>query len=298
RRRRDRPAPRTARAMLRAERAVAILRASDRARVSREIIPLPRRSALNRPRAIALAGLVATLLVCGGADPARAAAERHKCTLVLTASPSQILGGDFNDQIDFFNRTMLVPRGLESLDEISYGWLFDAELRYFIRPNFAISGGAGQIRSQTRREYSFSPVDNITVEAEVLSVPIHLGGTFYFAPYNQGDFQARAYLGGGILSLTGTHGTITSVVTFPSSPTIPSGTFENRLAGDAPGWYAELGAHMFFAVRYSVMIGAIYRSAVVGTTAAYVNERLAVENINQSVDVGGLGARLSLAIGF
>ena len=29
---------------------------------------------------------------------------------------------------------------------------------------------------------------------------------------------------------------------------------------DAPGYYVEVGAHMFFASRFSVMIGVVYRS--------------------------------------
>ena len=253
---------------------------------------------MNRLGAGALAGLAAALLLSAGSDPAGAAAEVHKFNLVITASPSQIVGGDFNDAIDSFNRLFLVPRGLESLDEISYGWLFDAELRYFVRPNLAVSAGVGQIRSRSTREYSFSPVDNVSVEAQVLSVPIHLGGTYYFTPYNQGDFQARAYLGGGILSLTGTHGSITTVSVLQSSPQAPQGTAEDLLAGDAPGWYAEVGAHMFFAVRYSVMLGAIYRSAEVRVTSHYFNDQLVQENIPVSVDISGVGARMSLAIGF
>ena len=253
---------------------------------------------MNRLGAGALAGLAVALLLSASPDPVGAAAEVHKFNVVLTASPSQIVGGDFNDAINAFNRVQLVPRGLQSLDEISYGWLFDAELRYFVRPNLAVSAGAGQIRSRSTREYSFSPVDNLSVEAEVLSVPIHLGGTYYFTPYNQGDFQARAYLGVGILSLTGTHASITTVAAFQSGPPQANGRFQDLVAGDAPGWYAEVGAHMFFAVRYSVMLGAIYRSAQVGITARYINDQLFQENIPFSVDVSGLGARMSLAIGF
>ena len=277
---------------------LAILRASDRARVSSPIAPLARRSDLNRLWTRALPGLSAALLLAASPGTAGAAAEVHKFNLVINASPSEIVAGDFNDVIDNFNHAVLIPRGLESLEKVRYGWFFGAELRYLIRPNFALSAGIDQMRTRTRREYSFSPVDNLSVEAQVLTAPIHLGGTYYLAPYNQGDFQARAYIGGGLLSLTSTHASITTVVALGSTPSVPQGTFESLAAGDAPGWYTEFGAHLFFAVRYSVILGAIYRSALVGTTAQYFNGQLLFTGSKQTIDVGGAGARMSFAIGF
>ena len=87
-----------------------------------------------------------------------------------------------------------------------------------------------------------------------------------------------------------------------SQPTggFPPGTYKQMWAGDAPGWYAEVGAHMFFAVRYSVMLGVIYRSAVVAmaSPSMYFNDQLLPTNVPQSIDMGGAGARMSLAIGF
>ena len=276
--------------------ALAMLRASDREKrlVSLGTDPFVRRFALNRLWSRALPGLLALSMLLLGAGLARAAAEVHRFSLVLSAMPTQIVGGDFNDAIDVVNRTGLIPRGLESLDKISYGWLFDGELRYFVRQNFAISGGVGQLRSKSKREYSFTTVDNVTVTAEVLSVPLHVGGDYYFTPYNQGDFQARAYVGGGLLSLTDTKASIITV----AATTVGAGTFGSLSAGDATGWYAEVGAHMFFAARYSVMLGGIYRSAVVATPGVYVNDRLVATNVPRSIDLGGAGARLSLAIGF
>jgi hypothetical protein len=252
--------------------------------------------ALNRLWARALPGLLALALLGGGAGRAHAAAEVHKFSLVLTAIPTQIMGGDFNDHIDMVNKVNLLPRGLEGLDKITYGWQFDAELRYFVRPNFAVAGGIGQLRSKSSRQYSFTRTDEVTVTAEVLSAPIHLGGDYYFTPYNQGDFQARAYVGGGLLSLTSTHGAITSI----AATTVNPGTTKSYAAGDSPGWYLETGAHMFFAVRYSVMLGVIYRSAVVQNTSGgvYFNDQLIGTNIAKTIDVGGGGARMSFAIGF
>src|SRR5258706_8472172 len=161
--------------------------------VSHPIDPMAWRFALNRPWSRALPGLLALVLIAAGAGAARAAAEVHKFSLVLSAIPTQIVGGDFNDQIDLVNRS-LTASSLESLNKITYGWLFDAELRYFVRPNFAVAAGVGQLRSKSQREYSFTRTDDVTITAEGLSAPIHVGGDFYFAPYNQGDFQARAYV--------------------------------------------------------------------------------------------------------
>ena len=248
---------------------------------------------MNRLWSRALPGLLGLSLLVAGAGRARAAAETHRFNLVLSAIPSQIAGGDFNDAIDVVNRTRLIPLGLESLDKISYGWLFDGELRYFVRPNFAISAGVGQLRSTSKREYSFTAQDNVTVTAEVLSVPLHVGGDYYFTPYNQGDFQARAYVGGGLLSLTDTKASIVSVATLTSG----GGTIGSLAAGDATGWYAEVGAHMFFAVRYSVVLGGIYRSAVVAYPGYYHDDRL-IGTLGRTIDVGGAGARMALAIGF
>ena len=255
---------------------------------------------MNRPWSRTLPGLLALSMLAAGAGRAHAAAEVHKFSLVISAIPSQISGGDFNDQIDVVNR-LLTASSLESLKKISFGWQFDAELRYFVRPNFAVAAGIGQLRSKSERQYSFSRTDDVTVTAQVLSAPVHLGGDFYFTPYNQGDFQARAYIGGGLLSLTSTYGSINSSNRTSMFP----GTIRSQWSGDAPGWYTEVGAHMFFAVRYSVMLGVIYRSAVVKPTTAYLDNtvvdpdiHLVLPNFPLSVDMGGAGARMSIAIGF
>ena len=255
---------------------------------------------MNRLWSRTLPGLLALSMLAAGAGRAHAAAEVHKFSLVISAMPSQITGGDFNDEIDLTN-TLLSARSLETLKKISFGWQFDAELRYFVRPNFAVAAGVGQLRSKSSRQYSFTRTDDVTVTAEVLSAPIHVGGDFYLTPYNQGDFQARAYIGGGLLSLTSTHGSITFVQQTTSFP----GTIKSQWVGDSPGWYAEVGAHMFFAVRYSVMLGVIYRSAVVKPTYSTFDNTVIVPNFHAAfandrtaLDMGGAGARMSVAIGF
>src|SRR6516162_4855557 len=94
---------------------------SDRVR------PHSRRSALIRPWLRAVPGLVALTLVAGGAHLARAAAEVHRFNLVLNAIPTSIAGGDFNDVTIKAINANLNNRGLETLDNISYGWMFGAE---------------------------------------------------------------------------------------------------------------------------------------------------------------------------
>jgi len=62
---------------------------------------------------------------------------------------------------------------------------------------------------------------------------------------------------------------------------------------------------MFFAVRYSVMLGVIYRSAVVIPTGYHYDDTVQNPNVHifqknnpLSIDMGGAGARMSVAIGF
>ena len=39
---------------------------------------------------------------------------------MLSANPTQLIAGDLNDFIDEYNRVVLNPKGLESLDNISF----------------------------------------------------------------------------------------------------------------------------------------------------------------------------------
>lgn len=261
---------------------------------------------MNRFWRCAVPALLATVLLAGAATRARAAAEIHKFNLVLSAIPTQVNGGGFNDLIDNFNQQLTrPPNALQGLDKIGSGWLYDAELRYFVRPNFAVCAGIGQLRAGSDREYLPSLSADITLKAEIISAPIHVGGDFYFTPYNQGDFQARAFLGGGFLSLTSTHSRLQVIALSTDSLTnaqLGGGSFKLIQAEDSPGYYADLGVHMFFAMRYSVMLGAIYRSAVVRRTGTYFTGSDGVQRYfgiaPMSVDAGGLGAKASLGIGF
>ena len=227
---------------------------------------------------------------------AGAAAEVHRFNLVLSMVPSQVDGGDFNTTIDFINRTALLPFGLEGMKRITFAWLFDAQLEYFIRQNMAISAGVGQIRAATNREYLPTLNAQVQLHGEVLSVPVHVGGTYYLAPYNQGDFQARAYFGAGVVSL------VYNKTVFQQEANGLPGVPNALLIGtqDSPGYYVEAGGHMFFASRMSVLLGAMYRSARVANIVDQETRRpfLAPDGTSYTLDLSGVGVKLGLGIGF
>lgn len=256
---------------------------------------------------------------------AMAAAEVHHLNLVISVMPSQIDGGGLNDMLDRYNRYPLGSSGREGLEKISMGWFFDAELRHFVRPNFAIAAGVGQLKVQTKREYLPNIGAAINVRGEVLTAPIHVGAQYYLAPYTQGDFQARAFVGGGLLSLTSTRAQFTTVETgLPlRGDTLSAASLggNNRLVGTGggPGYYAEVGAHLFFAARYSVILGAVYRSMRVRDLAYNGVVMVPLPNLPPSeeprrtelkdkdgkpyyrlpnLDLSGVGVRMALAIGF
>ena len=239
---------------------------------------------------------LAVLMLVSVARSGHAAAEVHRFNVVLSVDPMQVDGGDFNGTIDFINDTQLKPRGLEGLKRVTFAWLYEGELRYFVRPNMAVAVGVGQMRGASDREYLPQLNSAIQLHTEMLSVPVHVGGAYYLAPFNQGDFQARAYFGAGVLSLVYNRARFQQEATgVPGIPSIvTSGT------QDGPGYYAEFGGHMFFASRMSVMIGIMYRSAQVKNL---VDENTGLpyqtlEGQPYTLDFTGAGGRFSLAIGF
>jgi len=252
-----------------------------------------------------LVSLALTLMLAGSARQALAVAEVHKLNVVLSAMPSSIAGGDFKDDLDFLNKNYLESRGLEGMDPITYGWMFQGELRYQVRSNWAAHLGVGQMKMQTKREYLPALGASVQLREEILTVPITAGGSYYFQPYNQGDFQARAYLGGGIMSLVMNRVSASQFVmgTVPGVPSV-----ESKWDAASPGWYAEGGVHMFFASRFSVLIGANYRSARIHhqlyteNTADPASVNTEVQSISSMrpyvLDVSGIGVRLGLGIGF
>lgn len=229
---------------------------------------------------------------------ARAEAEVHRFSVVLSAVPTQLRANDFNSLIDYTNRTQLEPNGLAPLEKVKFSWLMDAEARYFVRQNLAVSAGFGRIRNKIRQEYLPGIAKSIVLGANITSIPLHAGAAYYFKPYNQGDFQARAYVGAGFMSVVYNRASLTvdasGVVLPPSVTSGVSGT------NDAPGYYGEMGAHMFFASRYSVLLSGLYRSNEVRNLVDEKTGTLLRDSQGRPValDVGGVGFRMAVGIGF
>jgi hypothetical protein len=300
-------------------------------------------------------GVLLALAVAFGAfslsPEAMAAAEVHRLNLAISAMPSQFDGGGMNDLIDRYNLyplnsrvSTLDRRSCEPIDKLGMAWLFDGELRYFVRPNFVLAAGASRLKVQTKREFLPSIGTSINMLGEVVSVPIHVGAEYYLAPYTQGDFQARAFVGGGLMSLTGTRATFSTVeVGLPIKATADGrrdtldesslgGNSRLTAGGDSPGYYAEVGAHLSFAARYSVIVSAVYRSMRIRDLTKsnegailvpdpsitrpdggldvrppppYVQEQVELKDKDgnplyriSDLDLSGLGVRMTLAIGF
>jgi hypothetical protein len=258
---------------------------------------------LFRPRSAALAGFVLglSMLVPG---VVLAAAEVHRFNLALSATPTGVDASDLNHAIDFYNRTIITPppRGYEPLDQISFAWLFTGELRYFMTRNLAMTAGVGQIRSKTTKEYLPALSQSINVRADLITVPVHLGAAYYLQPYNQGDFQARMFFGGGLVSYTHSRTSFQQTLAGVDSTTNAElgGSFKLSNTQDSPGYYGEGGVHMFFASRYSVLLSVLYRS---GHVANMIDERTGDVVLDPesgkpfSLDVSGFGFRMAAIIG-
>jgi hypothetical protein len=222
-----------------------------------------------------------------------ASAEVHRLNIVFSTVPTGVGAGDFNDLIGYINRVGLEPSGLKPLDKIHLAWLLDGELRYFARPNFAVNLGVTRLRAGTSQEYLPTIGVSNTVRADITSVPIHAGGAYYFTPYNQGDFQARGYVGAGFMSVVYNRASLSF-----TSNGVP--VFAVTGTNDSPGYYLEGGVHMFFASKLSMMLSALYRSNMVRNL---VNESTGAPVLDfttgkpVSLDVGGIGFRMAVGIG-
>jgi hypothetical protein len=243
---------------------------------------------------LALAFLAALFALSAGARSAGAAAEVHRLNLVLSGIPTQLSGGDVNDVIDAVNR-VLEGAGLVGLDRIRQGWMFEAQLRFMATPKIALNAGVGQIKKSTEQEYLPAIQQDFRLRYEVFSVPVTVGAAYYFQPYNQGDFQARAYFGGGFLSLAQSR-----LKYQQSSNGVPGlGSFVVAWKRDAPGAYVEGGVHMYFASRFSVLLGVMYRSAKIEALLDRETHQAAFapDGLPLSMDLSGVGARMAVAFG-
>ena len=255
---------------------------------------------LFRPRSAVLAALAAVVFLAPSS--AFAAAEIHRLNVAISGTPTGINAGDFNKGLDFYNRVTLAPHGFESLDKVKFTWLFETEVRYFVTRNLSINAGMGHERASTSKEYLPALSQSINVRAEILTVPVHVGASYYLQPYNQGDFQARVFAGGGLVQYT--HSRVTFLQQLSGVDPVTSaqlgGSFKTGATQDAPGYYAEGGVHMFFAARYSVLLSAHYRSGELanlldeGTGQVFINPQT---NQPFKLDVGGIGFRMAVVVG-
>jgi hypothetical protein len=291
---------------LRAGRPLAMLRRLDLAEQSLRPDFRAGRFPLTRFKLGAALALAVIAALAIHAPKASASADVHKLSLVISGVPGSLAGTGFNNQVGQFNAVHLTSHGLEGVGSIQFAWSFGADLHYFVRQNVAVDMGIAQTRSGQKREYLPGLTQDVQIRTEVLSVPVHLGADYYFAPYNQGDFQARGYLGGGVMSALGNKLVMEQVEVNTDSTSTLGGSGIWRASHDAPGYYVEGGVHMFFASKFSVMLGAIYRSIVVREMQG-VNGTLPSSGPNPTkllgekpfdLDLSGVGAKLAIGIGF
>ena len=253
-----------------------------------------------RPLRLAAALALSAVALAAAAPRVQASAEIHKLSLVLSAIPTSVNGGDLNDAIQHLNDVHLDPKGLEGVNKIQFAWMYDAELHYFVRSNVAVGFGVGQIHTSQKSEFLPAIRQDIQIRAELLSVPIHLGADYYFTPYNQGDFQARGYFGGGAIAAVGNKALMEQVEVGTDTLTTLGGNYNIAYVRDSPGYYIEGGVHMFFASKLSVMLGAQYRSIVVRgmlDRSTYL-PAYAPDGKEFTLDVSGIGFRMAAGIGF
>ncbi len=250
-------------------------------------------------RAPGALALILGLLVF--APRAEAAATIHRFNLEIGGGATQIAANNYNSQNEFRNRAFIEPRGLDGFNAATMSFLYDVGFRFFVRPNIALRVNVGQMKTQDKREYLPAIRQDIQLRTEILSVPMQVGGDYYFAPYNQGDFQARAFVGGGILNTVENRVLFQSFESGTDNTTTLFGNTKTMAQKDSPGWYGEFGVHMFFAIRYSVVMNAYYRSAkarglvTTGTNTPVTN---LTNGQPYDLDLSGIGGRGALCIGF
>ena len=247
---------------------------------------------------VALA-LILGLFVC--APRAQAAATIHRFNLELGGGATQIAAKNYNAQNEFLNRAFIQPRGLDGFSAATFSFLYDVGFRFFLRPNVALRVNVGQMKTEDKREYLPAIRQDIQIRSEILSVPMQIGGDYYFAPYNQGDFQARAFMGGGLLNTVENRVLFQSFESGTDNTTTLFGNQKTMVQKDAPGWYGEVGVHMFFAIRYSVVMNAYYRSAKARGLTFSGTDTQALNLSNgqpYDLDLSGIGGRGALCIGF
>lgn len=256
---------------------------------------------MNRFASGALAALALILGMLGSVARVDAAATVHRFSLEIGAGATQFAANNFNKQNEFLNRNIIEPRGLDGFERLTFSFLYDVGFRFFVRPNVALRTGVGQMRAQSQREYLPAIGQDIRIRTEIFSVPMHLGADYYFAPYNQGDFQARGFVGGGLLNTVQNRVLFQTYEVGTNPGTTLFGSGVTKIERDSPGWYGEAGVHMFFALRYSVLINGYYRSAKT-RGLVFTNSNDPALNLTDGLpfelDLSGIGGRGGFCIGF
>jgi len=259
---------------------------------------------LFRPRSAALAALALLGALSLLPSTVFAAAEVHRLSFAMSATPTGIDAGDLNHVIDFYNRTVITPppRGYDPLASITFGWLFTGEFRYFLTRNLAMNAGISQLRSKTAKEYLPALSQSINVRADLITAPVHIGAAYYLQPYNQGDFQARMFFGGGLESYTHSRASFQQTLAGVDSTTNAQlgGSFKLSNTQDSPGYFGEFGVHMFFASRYSVLLSGLYRSGHIANLVDETTGKIVLDPETGkplSLDVSGFGFRMAAVIG-
>jgi len=258
--------------------------------------------------------LVFVCVLAGRTRDASAAAEIHKLNFLISGNPSSLAANSYNDYLASYNSNVIDPHGLESLKSMHFGWFFQTQLRYFVRQNITVDMGWGNLGADQKQEYLPRISQSIDIDTHIQTNVWNVGGSYYLQPFNAGDFQARMYFSAGLLSLSNTELKFsknelnTDSTTTLGSAVGTTNRYDYNVQGqqEGPGWYIETGAHMFFAARYSVMLGVMYRSMSVSAVPLTLTEYDPNGSVHTQpsptgpieADLSGVSARMGICIGF
>ena len=258
--------------------------------------------------------LVFVCVLAGRARDASAAAEVHKLNFLISGNPSSLAATSYNDLINSYNSNVLDPRGYENLKSMHFGWFFQGQLRYFVRQNITVDVGWGNLVDDQKKEYLPRISQSIDIDTHIQTDVWNAGASYYLQPFNSGDFQARMYFSAGLLSLSNTELKFAkNELNTDSTTTLGSATgnttrynYDVKGKQEGPGWYLEGGAHMFFAARYSVMLGIMYRSMTASAVPLVLTEAAPggptytqpAPSGPVDADLSGISARMGICIGF
>ena len=257
---------------------------------------------LDRARGCGLAGVRAPRRAGGGRGPSlqpRALgdpdADRARRTST-TASTSSI--GTSSSRAGSRGSTRSASR-----------WLFEAELRYFVRAQRRRQRGR---RADPQPERARVPARisqrDPAARRDALGAGPRRRRLLPARPTTRATSRRAPSSGGGFLSLVYNRARARAArVRDRHRDDAVRQLHASRGAATAPGYYLEGGAHMFFAARYSVMLGVIYRSAQdprPAATSRRQHGRTSRRSLGyrqtfrcagpRALDMGGLGVRMGI----